>query len=212
MLRSTLALSLVCGALTALLFAMPSAAEDGEKKVVNYKEAKSPLDFTMTNIEGEEVPLSKYKGKVILMVNVASKCGYTPQYTGLQKLYKDYKDKGLVVLGFPCNDFGRQEPGSNEEIQEFCSSKFSVTFPLFSKVQVQGRRAAPLYRYLTHPDLNPKFSGPIPWNFNKFLIDRDGNVCGRFLHKIAPDDKEFLAAVETELKKKKGAPKVTAGS
>ena len=159
----------------------------------------SPLDFKLKSIAGDEVDLGQYKGKVVLMVNVASECGLTPQYTGLQKLYDAKKDEGLVVLGFPCNQFGGQEPGSNQEIAQFCSSNYKVSFPLFSKIEVNGPGAAPLYGYLTSLDTQPQGKGRISWNFEKFLVGRNGQVVARFAPNVEPDAPEVLAAVEHEL-------------
>ena len=144
------------------------------------------LGYTMKDIDGKDVDLSQYKGKVILFVNVASKCGYTPQYLGLEKLYKEKAAKGFVILGFPANNFGEQEPGSDAEIKSFCSSKYNVTFPMFSKVSVRGEDAHPLYRQIAS---QPKPIGGDPqWNFTKYLIDKNGNVVGRFDPKVKPDD------------------------
>ncbi len=144
------------------------------------------LGYTMKDIDGKDVDLSQYKGKVILFVNVASKCGYTPQYLGLEKLYKEKAAKGFVILGFPANNFGEQEPGSDAEIKSFCSSKYNVTFPMFSKISVRGEDAHPLYKQIAS---QPKPIGGDPqWNFTKYLIDKNGNVVGRFDPKVKPDD------------------------
>lgn len=144
------------------------------------------LGYTMKDIDGKDVDLSQYKGKVILFVNVASKCGYTPQYLGLEKLYKEKAAKGFVILGFPANNFGEQEPGSDAEIKSFCSSKYNVTFPMFSKISVRGEDAHPLYKQIA---AQPKPIGGDPqWNFTKYLIDKNGNVVGRFDPKVKPDD------------------------
>ena len=132
---------------------------------------KSVLDFTMRDIDGKDVKLKKYKGNVILLVNVASKCGYTPQYEGLETVYERYKDKGFVTLGFPANNFGGQEPGTEAEIKEFCTSKYHVTFPMFAKISVKGDDQDPLYKFLTSKETNPNFAGDITWNFNKFLAN-----------------------------------------
>ena len=160
------------------------------------------LNFKAKNIDGETVDLEDYEGNVVLVVNVASKCGYTPQYAGLQKLYKEYEQKGFVVLGFPCNQFGSQEPGSDSEIKEFCSTKFNVSFPMFSKVDVNGDNAADIYKYMTAKDVKPKSKGPVSWNFEKFLIDREGNLINRYASKTKPSDGELIKAIETELAKK----------
>jgi glutathione peroxidase len=160
---------------------------------------KSIYDFTMKDIDGKDQKLEQYKGKVIMIVNVASRCGYTPQYAGLQKIYQQYKDKGLVILGFPANNFLGQEPGSNEEIKQFCSVNYQVTFPMFSKISVKGKDIAPLYKYLTEKETNPEFAGDISWNFNKFLIDRQGKIVARFGSRTAPEDEEVVRAIEQAL-------------
>ena len=149
--------------------------------------ASGVYDFTLNSIDGAAAPLSSFKGKVVLLVNVASKCGYTPQYAGLEKLYETYKDKGFVIVGVPANNFGAQEPGSNEEIKTFCSRNYNVTFPLMSKVSVKGPDTTPLYQYLTDKSANPKTGGDIKWNFTKFLIDRSGHVVERYAPKVEPD-------------------------
>jgi glutathione peroxidase len=154
-------------------------------------------DITVKDIDGKEIKLDAYKGKVVLIVNVASKCGLTPQYKALEALYQKYKDKGLVVLGFPCNQFGNQEPGTNEEIKEFCSSNYSVTFPLFDKIDVNGAARHPLYVKLAGED--SPFPGDIKWNFGKFLVGRDGQILKRFEPRSAPDSAEIIEAVETAL-------------
>jgi len=161
--------------------------------------SQSVYDFAMKDIDGKESSLALYKGKVLLIVNTASKCGFTGQYEGLERLYKTYKDQGLVVLGFPANNFLWQEPGNDGEIKQFCSLKFGVTFPMFSKISVKGKNQAPLYAFLTDEKANPGFGGAITWNFNKFLIGRDGKVLGRFGSKVEPESKELLQAVEKAL-------------
>ncbi|MCK9279472.1 MAG: glutathione peroxidase [Melioribacteraceae bacterium] len=179
---------------TLLFTATIINAGDGEKKM------KSIYDFTVKDINGKEVKLNDYKGKVLLIVNVASKCGYTKQYAGLEKIYDEYKAKGFEILAFPCNDFGGQEPGTNKEIQEFCSTKFDVSFPLFDKVKVLGDDKAPLYSLLTNNDAVEK--GDIKWNFEKFLISKDGKIIERFRSKVEPESKEMKSAIEKELAKK----------
>jgi glutathione peroxidase len=164
--------------------------------------ASSVHEFTMDAINGTSTPLASFKGKVMLVVNVASQCGYTYQYEGLQALYMKYKDQGLVVVGFPANNFGAQEPGSNAEIGAFCKSKFGVTFPMFSKISVKGSDKAPLYQFLTDPKANPKTGGEIPWNFTKYLVDRDGKVLARFDAPVEPESKELTSAIEAALKNK----------
>jgi len=158
----------------------------------------SPLTGKVKKIDGTEVDLASYKGKVVLIVNVASRCGYTGQYAGLQKLYDAYKDKGLVVLGFPANEFGAQEPGTDAEIATFCSSKYGVTFDMFSKIVVKGPNKAPLYKTLTEGATPP---GEVSWNFEKFLVGRDGRIIGRYKSSVAPDDAKLTGAIEAELGK-----------
>lgn len=157
--------------------------------------AGSVYDFTVDTIDGKARPLSAYKGQVLLIVNTASKCGFTKQYAGLQDLYEKQKDRGLVVLGFPANNFMGQEPGSNEEIQQFCSLKYNVTFPMFGKISVKGDDIHPLYAWLTaHPN-----GATVSWNFNKFLIGRDGNLIAHFGSRAAPESEELTAAIEKAL-------------
>ena len=163
---------------------------------------KSVLDFTMKDIDGNDVKLDKYKGNVLLVVNTASKCGYTPQYEGLEKVYEKYKNQGLVILGFPANNFMGQEPGTNEEIKEFCSLKYKVSFPMFAKISVKGADQHPLYNFLTNPKTDPNFSGDVSWNFNKFVIDRKGNVVARFSSKDTPEGDSVIQAVEKYLAEK----------
>ena len=153
---------------------MVVSAADPEKK------AASVLDFHVKDIEGKDVDLAGYKGKVLLIVNTASQCGLTPQYKDLEAIYEKYKGEGLEILAFPANEFGGQEPGSNEEIKTFCSTNYKVSFPLFSKVVVKGKGIDPLFDFLTSDATNPKFSGVIKWNFNKFLVNRKGEVIARF--------------------------------
>jgi glutathione peroxidase len=159
--------------------------------------AQSIYDIKLKDIDGKDTTLAAYKGKAVLIVNVASRCGYTKQYTGLEALFQKYKDQGFVVLGFPCNQFGGQEPGTNEEIKEFCSSKFSVTFPLFDKLEVNGANRHPLYVTLAGKD--SPFPGDIKWNFNKFLVGKDGKILNRFESKVTPESDEMKKAVETAL-------------
>ena len=161
--------------------------------------ASSFYGFTLNSIDGKPAPLADYKGKVVLVVNVASQCGYTPQYTALEAIYEKYKDQGFVILGFPANNFGAQEPGTNEEIKTFCTRKYSVTFPMYSKISVKGADQAPLYGYLTK-ETGAGIAGDIKWNFTKFLVDRDGKVIQRFEPAVTPDSKEVTAAIEKQLK------------
>ncbi len=161
------------------------------------KNPTSIYDFKMKNIDGETVPLSKYKGKVLLVVNVASKCGFTPQYTGLQSLYSKYHSKGFEILGFPANNFGAQEPGTDSEIKQFCTGTYNVTFPMFSKISVKGDDEHPLYKWLIasadrHDD--------IEWNFCKFMIDKNGHVIHRWASKTTPESAELTTALDNALK------------
>ena len=158
--------------------------------------ANSVHDFTVKTIDGKQKSLGEYKGQVLLIVNVASECGYTPQYTGLEALEKAYGPKGLKVLGFPSNNFGGQEPGSNDDIKKFCTTNYGVTFDMFAKVSVMGGGMEPLFDWLQSSETNPKFGGPIKWNFNKFLIGKNGEVVGRFLHKVEPESAEVKSAIE----------------
>jgi glutathione peroxidase len=163
--------------------------------------ASNIYDFTLPSIDGKPMPLADFKGKVVLVVNVASRCGFTPQYSALEALYEKYKDQGFVIVGFPANNFGGQEPGSNEEIKTFCSRKYNVTFPLYSKVSVKGNDQTPLYQYLTK-QTGPSIAGEIKWNFTKFLVDRNGNVVQRFESAVTPESKDVVSAVEKQLSQK----------
>ena len=156
--------------------------------------------FTVSDIDSNDVAMSSFEGRVLLIVNVASKCGFTPQYEGLERLYKRYRERGLVILGFPANNFMNQEPGTDREIQRFCTSTYGVTFPVFSKISVKGSDKHPLYAYLTSKETNPEFSGEITWNFNKFLIGRDGAVLDRFGSSSKPESQEMIQAIEEALK------------
>jgi glutathione peroxidase len=157
------------------------------------------LNFTMNSLDGKPVDLAKYQGNVVLMVNVASQCGYTPQYEGLQELHKRYAARGLRLLGFPSNDFGQQEPGTNSEIADFCKKNYGVEFDMFSKISVVGKSKAPLYKFLTSSQTNPRFAGEVEWNFEKFLIGRNGLVIARFKSPVEPLSKEVISAVESAL-------------
>jgi len=162
-------------------------------------ESKTIYDFKIKDIEGKLVNLKDFSGKVVLIVNVASKCGFTPQYEGLEKLYLKYKDKGLVILGFPANNFMGQEPGTEADIKTFCSLTYGVTFPMFSKISVKGGDKHPLYQYLTDKKQNPNFGGEIKWNFNKFLIGKKGVILNRYDSKITPEDEGLVKDVEKAL-------------
>ena len=159
--------------------------------------AESIYDLKLKDIDGKDTTLAAYKGKVLLIVNVASKCGYTKQYTGLESIYQKYKGQGFVVLGFPCNQFGGQEPGTNEEIKQFCSSKYNVTFPMFDKLEVNGANRNPLFVSLAGKD--SPYPGDIKWNFNKFLIGKDGKILKRFDSKVAPESEELTKEIEAAL-------------
>lgn len=168
----------------------PTKAEDGADNI---------RGIIVKDMNGKAVNLSDYKGKVLLIVNVASKCGNTPQYEGLENLYKKYKDKGFEILGFPCNDFGGQEPGTNEEIKQFCTANYNVTFKLFDKVKVLGPNKSALYARLTNNTVTQR--GDVKWNFEKFLIDRNGNIVARIQNKVKPESEEVVKAIEAELAK-----------
>jgi len=182
--------------LASILFLVPSNAT---KNISEVKMNNNISKLSVKDIDGKIVNLSDYQGKVLLIVNVASYCGYTKQYSGLEEIYKKYKDKGFEILAFPCNQFGQQEPGTNEEIKSFCSSKLDVTFKLFDKVDVNGKDQSPLYSILTNNETTGK--ADIKWNFEKFLIDKNGNVVSRYASKVEPESKELTSAIENELKK-----------
>ena len=154
------------------------------------------LGFTMKTIDGKEVPLSNYRGKVLLIVNVASECGFTPQYKDLEALYQKYKDRGFMILGFPANNFGAQEPGTDQEIKKFCTSTYGVTFDMFSKISVMGKDQHPLYALITS---DPTYGGDVKWNFQKYLVDREGNLAGKFLSKVTPMSDDITSAIEKAL-------------
>lgn len=182
-------------AVAATLATMPTS----EPKA-SPKDPKNLYDFTMKDIDGKDVKLSQFKGKVILVVNVASQCGFTPQYEGLQKTFAQLKDKGFVILGFPANQFGGQEPGTDKEIKQFCTGKYNVTFPMFSKITVKGDDMHPLYHWLIASSDRPK--DDIEWNFTKFVIDRHGNVVHRFKPQVKPESDEVMAVINEQLAKK----------
>jgi glutathione peroxidase len=166
-------------------------------QMISVRAADSIYDIPLKDIDGKSASLKPYKGKVLLIVNVASKCGFTPQYTALETVYQKYKNQGLVVLGFPCNQFGGQEPGTDEEIKQFCTSKYNVTFPMFDKLEVNGANRHPLYKTLAGE--GSPTAGDIRWNFTKFLIGRDGKIVKRFDSKVKPDSPEVTQAVEAAL-------------
>ena len=185
------AVILICSGLASPAKETPMGAGD---------EAKSIYDFTLKDIDGKDVKLSSFKGKVVMIVNVASKCGFTPQYEGLQKVYAKYQGQGFVILGFPANNFMGQEPGANEEIKTFCSTKYNVSFPIFSKISVKGADINPLYKFLTDKMTDPDFGGDISWNFNKFLFDRNGKIIARFNSPDKPESDKVIQAIENALK------------
>ena len=166
------------------------------------KKPASVLDFHVKDIDGKDVDLAKYKGKVLLIVNTASQCGNTPQYKDLQAIYEKYKGQGFEVLAFPANEFGAQEPGDNPQIKEFCSTKYKVTFPLFSKIVVKGSGIHPLYEFLTSEQTDPKFAGDISWNFAKFLVNNKGEVIGRFAPGVNPSSEKVTGEIEKALAEK----------
>lgn len=178
--------------------------QHGEEAMASAKTAEKGkiYSFTMKTIDGKDKPLSDYKGRVLVVVNTASLCGFTPQYDSLQALYEKYKDQGLRVLAFPANEFGAQEPGDNQQIKEFCSSTYKVTFPLFSKIVVEGEGIHPLYAFLTSKETNPRFGGKIEWNFAKFLVDRKGQVIDRFEHRLNPSTEKVVSEIEKALNEK----------
>jgi glutathione peroxidase len=162
--------------------------------------ARSVYDFTLKSIDGQSTSLKEYHGKVMLLVNVASKCGYTPQYAALESLYEKYKGQGLVIVGIPANNFASQEPGTNAEIKSFCTRKYNVSFPMMAKVSVKGDDKDPLYQFLTDKSANPQIGGEIQWNFTKFLFDRNGKPVARFEPAVTPDSPQVIAAIEAALK------------
>ena len=159
------------------------------------------LDHKMKDIDGNDVDLSQYKGDVVMIVNVASNCGLTPQYEQLVEVHKKYKDQGFTILGFPANNFMKQEPGTDAEIKTYCSTTYGVDFPMFSKISVKGKNKAPLYQELTSEDTNGEFAGDITWNFEKFLVDREGNVVARFAPRTKPDSADVIAKIEETIAK-----------
>lgn len=174
----------------------PAKDAEGAGRSMAAATDTSYLSLPFLTIRGDTTSLDHFAGKVVLVVNTASKCGFTPQYKGLEELYNKYKDKGLVIIGFPANNFANQEPGTNQEIQQFCTSKYDVTFPMMSKISVKGDDINPLYAYLTQKSPTP---GEITWNFNKFLLDKHGKVVARFDSKVEPMSKEIVSAVESQL-------------
>lgn len=169
-----------------------------EKNFSDFENLPSSIyDISVKNIKGEDVSLKQYKGKVLLIVNVASKCGYTPQYKGLQELYINYKDEDFIVLGFPCNDFGGQEPGTNEEITQFCEMNYGVTFPMFDKINLKGENISELFKWLLAQPAGK--NEDVKWNFEKFLVSRDGKLVERYSSKVKPNDDNLIDAIEAEI-------------
>jgi glutathione peroxidase len=160
---------------------------------------KNVFDFTLNSIDGQPTPLVSFKGKVVMLVNVASRCGFTPQYSALESVYEKYKDRGFVIVGIPANNFGKQEPGTNQEIKTFCTTKYKVSFPMMSKVSVKGGDITPLYQFLTDKSASSKTGGEIQWNFTKFLVGPDGRIIARFEPEVTPDSPEVVAAIEKAL-------------
>jgi glutathione peroxidase len=195
--RSLLLTSL--GALSALLVLAPLSVVSADDPA---KKPASVLDFHVKDIDGKEVDLARFRGKVLLIVNTASQCGFTPQYKDLEAIYEKYKDQGFEVLAFPANEFGSQEPGDNPRIKEFCSTKYKVTFPLFSKIVVDGPEIHPLYQFLTNGSTDPKFAGKIRWNFTKFLVNKKGEIVDRFEPQENPSAKKTTGAIEKALAEK----------
>ena len=191
-------LPILTAAVAAILFSIPPTMVSAQSP----KKPTSVLDFTVKSIDGKEVPLSTYRGKVLLLVNTASQCGNTPQYKGLEQIYEKYKSQGFEVLAFPANEFGAQEPGTDTQIKQFCTSRYKVSFPLFSKIVVKGKGIHPLYQFLTDPATDPKFAGAIPWNFAKFLVNRKGEVIARYQPRVQPESAELIAAIEKALAEK----------
>lgn len=192
---------LVIAATSTLVLSLSAVIAD-DKPRDEAKKTPAALDFKMKTLDGKDVDLSQYLGKVVLVVNVASKCGLTPQYEQLQAMHEKYAEKGLAVIGIPCNQFGAQEPGTPDEIRQFCSKNYKVSFDLFAKVDVNGDDACPLYKYLTALETKPAEKGKISWNFEKFLINRKGEVVARFAPRTKPNDPEVLKAIEAELEVK----------
>jgi glutathione peroxidase len=190
-----LLLTLSCGCRKEPIASPP----EGTARAESAAEPKPLYAFALDDIDGNTSALADFRGKVLLLVNVASKCGYTKQYAGLQALHETYRDHGLAVLAFPANNFGAQEPGTNEQIKQFCSATYGVTFPVFAKISVKGDDIHPLYRFLTSPETNPRFAGDIVWNFNKFLVGRDGDVIGRYASAVEPFDAQLIADIENAL-------------
>lgn len=199
---SVLPIAIASVAVAGVLMLASSTAADHHEKDEQGEAADTPaiLKYDVETLKGDKINLAKkYHGKVLLIVNVASKCGYTPQYEGLQKIHEKYADKGLAILGFPCNQFGAQEPGTSDEIAEFCKTNYGVTFDMFKKIDVNGENQSPLYKYLTSEKTNPVSHGPIKWNFEKFLISADGQILKRYSSRVKPASEEMTTDIEAAL-------------
>ena len=194
--------NIFAGGLTGLVVLAGLGLVLNAKEIKESKKVAPVLNFKMKSLDGKEVDLAKYQGKVVLIVNVASKCGYTPQYKGLQALHDKYAKDGLVILGVPANDFGKQEPGTNADIAKFCKKNYGVTFDMFAKVHVKGEQKCPLYKFLTSKKTDPKFAGEVEWNFQKYLIGRNGEIVARFGHRVKPESEEVVKVIKGELEKK----------
>ncbi len=191
----------LAGTILTGAFALGTSAVRAEEAAAETKKT-SPLDFTVESLDGKQIDLSQYKGKVVMIVNTASKCGLTPQYAPLESLYEKYNSDGLVILGFPCNQFHQQEPGSADDIKTFCTTKYGVKFPVMAKVEVNGEGACPLYKYLKGLNTKPKGPGEVTWNFEKFIIGRNGEVVARIDPKTRPESDTVTGILKAELAKK----------
>jgi len=189
--------------LTTFSVLLAAAAGDSPTTQPTTQPSATPpvLQFTMKSLGGQDVSLAQYQGKVLLIVNTASKCGFTPQYAGLERLHEKYADQGLAILGFPSNDFGHQEPGTDDQIGQFCKANYGVKFDMFSKIDVKGPNQCPLYQFLTDQSTDKPFAGEVKWNFEKFLISRDGHIVARFRSPVTPESAPFTTAIEAELAK-----------
>jgi len=194
---TSLTMAVIAGFLTVFGLIAPQARAESAGPV--SKTPTTAYDFAFNRIDGSALPLSEFKNKVVLVVNTASRCGFTPQYEGLQKLYDTYKDKGLVVIGIPANDFGGQEPGSNKEIKQFCEMNFAINFPMAEKTEVTGKNAHPFYKWAGEQGKGGLLTGKPRWNFHKYLIGPDGTLAGSYASTTKPGSSEMIKAIETEL-------------
>jgi glutathione peroxidase len=198
--KKMIILLVVAVASAAVFFFAMAKDSGGNMENKEPLKEKSLYEFTLKGIDGSEMKMDQFRGKAVLIVNVASECGYTPQYEGLQKIYTKYKDQNFTIVGFPANNFGAQEPGSNEEIQTFCKKRYGVSFPLSTKISVKGSDKHPFYRFLTEKETDPEFAGEIKWNFNKFLVDKNGKIVARFDSGDEPESDKVITAIEQALK------------